>query len=171
MEARTKTEMMASVIAGRSLETFHHIDLGIFNVTVLRAYIKKNPKFPAFKCKFSDVRMEAKVGHLDPMQWLIGNREIDYARAASLTDDQLKEPVIHVLCPAGTNGDEETHLLIDGIHRIFERHRRGKSFFRYHLFPLAVCPLVDTTGFVHVPWGEKDVIPGLGLVPRRTTVV
>ncbi len=165
-------------------ESFVHSTLGQFDVTGLRELIaevlRRRPDAKPSVCRFADVAMAGDKS-ADPHAHLLGAREIDRAYAATLTDAQLAEPLIYVEVPAGTDVDTvDTQLLVDGAHRYFERHRRGMESFEYWLVPLGVAPRLplksglyrDADGDVSlcivepIPWGEKELVPGVGLVDR-----
>lgn len=161
----TKCQMAALVAAGVAHETFQHATLGHFNITELRSLIKRAKGLQVHRGLFSDMQMVDGISG-DAYEYLISNREIDAERVAALTAQQIAEPLIHALCPPGSNGEGESHLLLDGIHRLVARKQRGKKFFKFHLIPLANVPRVNEELFVHVPWGRKDVTPE-GLVERE----
>lgn len=161
----TKCEMAALVAAGVAHETFHHATLGHFNITELRVIIARARRLKLHRGLFSEMQMVDGVD-ADAFEFLTASREIDYDRVAALTAEQIAEPLIHALCPPGANGEGESHLLLDGIHRLVARKQRGKKFFRFYLVPLASVPLVNEALYYHVPWGKKDVVPGVGLVER-----
>lgn len=159
----TKSEAMNSIIAGKRHEVFTHETLGCFDITGLRHLVAVFGP-PLIRCTYDNMR--APDGS-DPFAYIVGQREIDEARCTELTDEQLDDPILMVLCPAGTNGPGETHLIVDGMHRFVERKRRGKVDFMVHLIALEMAPMVDITQFRNVPWGKKDVVPGRGLVDRE----
>jgi hypothetical protein len=162
----TKSEAAALVAAGQAHETFHHATLGHFNITRLREVIAQGG-FKLHRCKFDDLKMVDGI-EADAFAYLTANREIDPARVAELTEQQIREPLLFALCPPGSNGEGESHLLLDGIHRFVARRQRGKTFFTFIMVPLAEVPIVDPALFAgNLPWGEKDVVPGVGLVNRR----
>jgi hypothetical protein len=111
--------------------------------------------------------MRVEDSSLDALTHLFNNREIDRTRAAALNFVEIDEPVIILDCPPGANGIGATQLLIDGIHRIFERHRRGYSFFEAYLLPLQLACRADLSEGRFAPWGKFDVVPGRGLVRRK----
>lgn len=167
----TKTEAAAMVADGRAIETFHHATLGHFNVTLLRETIhianaRRPGHFRLQHCAFAEMRMVDGIA-ADPFEYLLANREIDHDRAMSLGPDQITEPLIFLLCPEGTNGEAETHLLVDGIHRLYRRKTDGWSGFSFYMIPLFSAPMVDESRAIHLPWGEKEVVPGFGLVRRQ----
>ena len=167
--SRTKAEAWKLVRACLAEETFAHQTLGHFNISVLRRVIGEliaRQKIVRNYCRFDQVLFE---GEGNGTEHLFANREIDKAHAASLTRQQLEEPLIFLSCPPGTNGEGETQLLVDGVHRMFERHRRGYEDFRFYLFPLHLAPRVDKSQYREIKWGEKDLIPGVGLVDRKKT--
>jgi hypothetical protein len=168
--AMTKTEAARLVAIGRLHETFAHDTLGSFDITTLRGLVKRldrKRRIKTLRCRFDAVRVVEGI-NADPMEYLLSQREVDFARAALLTDRQLADPLIYLLCPPGSNGPQETHLLVDGIHRLYERKRRGYVDFAFYLIPLAYAPRIDRSQFfAELLWGEKDLIPGRGLVPRK----
>ncbi len=167
---RTKAESARLVALGLAHETFQHETLGHFDITVLREAIdialSRPPGLTLYRCRFDEVEMVDGI-KVDAFEYLTSNREIDYEHAKSFTKQQLAEPLLFLKCPPGSNGEGESHLLVDGIHRMYERKRRGKTFFRYYLVPLEIAPRVDPEVWQEVKWGEKDVVPGVGLVKRE----
>ena len=162
----TKTQMMQLVGQGACVESFHHATLGMFDVSMLRLIASKLKErgHKPLTCRFEDVR--AEVANVDPLDFLIANREVDRERVKTLTDEQLEDEMIFILCPPGTNGVGETHLLVDGVHRMVARKERGKEDFNYWLVPLDCAPMVRPGSFIDVPWGEKEVRDGK-LQPRH----
>lgn len=166
---RTKLECMRLVAAGLVTEIFSHATMGQFDITRLRQAIGllvDSGKMKRHRCDFNDVRSEEPSN--DPTAWLFSQREIDIDRANELTAAQLDEPLLFLLCPPGTNGDGETHLLVDGIHRMYARRQRKMTYFEFYLLPLQYAPRVDSRATREIKWGEKDLVPGVGLVARRT---
>lgn len=159
----TKSEAMKSIIAGRMHEVFTHETMGSFDVTALRMLVALRGA-ELHRCLYSQIRTPDGT---EGVAYIVGRREVDEARCKELTDAQLEEPLLMLLCPAGVNGPRETHLLVDGIHRFVERHRRGKPEFWVHIVPLDMAPKIDMGKFRNVPWGKKEVIPGVGLVDRE----
>lgn len=163
MKTMTKSEAAARVRAGLSVETFHHANLGIFNVTRARALIKCQPHlFQKRHFLFADLKAEGQPG-LDAagvVAWLVGQREVDGARCAELTRLQLEEPLLHLYDESGIC------FLIDGIHRMSERFRRGLRDYWTHLMPLELAPRIPS-GIRHQDWGEMEVREGK-LVKRDT---
>lgn len=162
----SKSEAASLVAAGRVVEIFDHATLGVFDVSWLRrlvAGLAERGGRP-LSCSFADVR--AEDGSADPYVFITSQREIDRARVRELTDAQLEDPLIFLLCPPGTNGDGETHLLVDGIHRLVARRERGLKDFRFWLVPLAAARRFDKASATEIPWGEKEVRDG-ELIKRR----
>lgn len=156
----TKSEVAKLVATGAVTEVFHHGTLGVFDVGELReivAQLAERGRRPNV-CAFADVR--AEDGSIDPHEFLISQREIDPARVRELTDEQLEEPLIFLLCPPETNGVGETHLLVDGIHRLVGRRARGFPDFRFWLIPLVLAPRVDARNAISIEWGKKVVRDG-----------
>jgi hypothetical protein len=102
------------------------------------------------------------------LSYLVENREVDESRIVELTTAQLHDPLIFVLCPAGTNGEGESHLLVDGIHRLVARYRRGYEDFLFRMVPWDRAQRIDPDDFTNIEWGDKELVPGVGLVDRRT---
>lgn len=162
-----KSEAAKLVAAGLTVEVFHHATLGVFNVSWLRraaAELARRGQRP-LTCAFDDVR--AEDGSADPHEFLISQREVDLERVKELTKDQLEDPLIFLLCPPETNGVGETHLLVDGIHRLVARRERGYADFSFWLVPLGAARRIDPDSGIQVPWGEKDVVDGK-LVDRNS---
>lgn len=154
----SKSEVMRAIVAGKMREVFSHESLGCFDVTELRRLVALHGA-PLHKCSYSDMHAP---GDADPFSFIVGNREVDYERCSELTDEQLEEPLIMLLVPPNVVGEpHETHLM---VHRFVERKRRGKEFFMLHLIPLDLAPKVDKNFYRNIPWGKKELIPGVGLV-------
>ncbi len=167
----TKTEAAAMVASGLHMETFHHSTLGHFNITLLRVMIQAtNQLYPGrlklHFCRFDQMQMVDSV-KADAFDYLTANREIDPDRVSSLTAEQIDEPLIFLKVPAGLNGDQESDLLVDGIHRLCRRKREGLKSFEFYIVPMFLCPVVEDGDGAMIPWGEKEVVPGVGLVRRK----
>jgi len=161
----TKSQVARLVAEGLARETFQHVTLGHFDVTALRELVLA--EYPEVtRCRYDALSMVDGI-ECDALDYLVQNREVDRARCAELTREQLDDPLIFLLCPPGSNGDGESHLLVDGIHRLVERHRRGYPDFRLRMAPLHRAPRVDPDDDAHIPWGDTDLVPGVGLVKRR----
>lgn len=159
----TKSQASARVRAGTSVETFHHATMGLFNISLARALIKAHPKlFPPMRVKFADLKAENNAG-LDAagvVGWLIGQREVCPKRCAELTPQQLNDPVINMI------DDHGMSYLIDGIHRLSERFRRGMPDYECHMMPASMVPRMQPGTYRERPWGEMDVRDGQ-LVRRK----
>lgn len=158
-----KSLAAALVRSGELLESFHHATLGVFNITSMREHCRRARARGAepYLCAFEDV--SAENGHPDPMAFLVGNREVDMDRVAELTREDLEDPVIMVACPPGVNGSSETHLLVDGIHRLVARHDRGYKDFVLWMIPwdeAQVHRVRPDEGLMSVSWGTKEVVDG-----------
>lgn len=157
----TKAQVAQLVRAGAVREIFEHASLGLFDIAVMRHYISARAargETPQ-RCQFCDVRTE--TGGANPMEFLISQREIDPARVAELTAEELEDPVIFVICPAGMNGEAETHLLVDGNHRIMARHQRGYADFLFWPIPWHVVDqLRPPQDGISIPWGQKEMRDG-----------
>lgn len=163
----TKSQSAQLVRRGLLMEVFHHATLGRFDVSAIRHYLLGYRAGvhgdKPMTCRFDSVR--AETGDPDPMAFLVGQREIDEARVAELTAEDLEDPIIFVACPPGSNGEGETHLLVDGIHRLVARHRRGYKDFVFYMTSLEVARALwrgapPGVELVEVPWGEKEVRDG-----------
>lgn len=159
---RTKSEAAALVVAGKSIETFHHSTMGIFNITFARRIIAAHRSyFKPHTVLFADIRAEGQP-QLDAagvVQWLIGQREVCPLRCAELTAEQLEEPLINAVDEHGMS------YIVDGIHRLVARYERGMPGYSFYAFPLKFMPRVPKD-VPDQPWGEKDVVNGQ-LVKRR----
>lgn len=163
--SNTKSQASKLVAAGIAREVFVHETLGTFDIAGLRELIATD--FPhIYLCAYASVNM-VDGAECDAMAYMVANREVDQNRCRELTDEQLDDPLIFVLCPPGSNGEQETHLLVDGIHRLVERKRRGHRLFRFYLVPLKQAPTVRPEDYHNIEWGDKEVVPGLGLVDRK----
>lgn len=166
--ALTKAQCNDLVKRGLAQESFQHETLGHFNITELREIIGFRvitSSIELHRCSFNDINTVDGI-ETDAIEYLCGSREIDYIHAATLTEAELKSPLLFLQCPAGTNGQDESQLLVDGIHRLYERKRRGYGYFEFYLWPLEQAPLVNEKQSVSIPWGEKEVVPGVGLIRR-----
>lgn len=156
MRPFTKSEAAARVRSGVSLETFHHVNMGVFNVTAARLLIKRHPQlFQKRRFLFSQLKAEGQpdLDAAGVMAWLCDQREVDQARCAELTRHQLEEPVIHLFDHAGIC------FLIDGIHRMSRRFQRGMPDYWTFMVPLEVAPKVPS-GIRHQDWGKMEVRDG-----------
>lgn len=160
----TKSEAAARVRAGVLLETFHHVEMGIFNVTAVRVMIRRCPHlFQKRRFLFADLRAQGQPG-LDAagvMAWLAGQREVCPDRCAELTRHQLEEPVIHLFDQGGVC------FLIDGIHRMTERFRRGMRDYWTFMVPMELASKVPDGVRRSHDWGKMEVRDGK-LVERGT---
>lgn len=156
MKPITKSEAAARVKEGLSIETFNHGTMGQFNISVLRQIISRNPSwFPVHHIKFADIKAEGspELDAAGVVAWLVGQREVCPARCAELTRAQLEDPIINMV-------DEQGMVfVIDGIHRISERFRRGMAGYRFHAVPVALVPRLQGN-FLERPWGEMEVRDG-----------
>jgi hypothetical protein len=159
----TKSQAAERVRDGRSVETFHHATMGVFNVTACRQIIKRMPHiFKPHHVRFADIKAEG-LPDLDSagvVAWLVGQREVDQARCAELTSAQLEDPLISMMDEAGMS------YVIDGIHRLSERFRRGKTGYRFYAMPVQIIPKLAPGTYLERPWGEMDVRDGQ-LVKRK----
>lgn len=58
--------------------------------------------------------------------------------------------------------------IVDGIHRLTGRFRRGDATFQFYAIPLHMAPRLPADAmFADIPWGEKEVRDGK-LVNVRT---
>jgi hypothetical protein len=167
----TKDEMHRLVVAGIANETFQHETLGHFDITMMRRAIELvKDRLTVYSCNFDQLGMVDGI-EADGYTYLTQHREIDRERVKNLTDEQIEEPLIILDCPAGTNGTGRSDLLVDGIHRLVARKERGKEGFSFYRLPLEHAPRIDDSkvgvDFVQLQWGEKDLIPGQGLVERK----
>jgi hypothetical protein len=163
----TKSQVSRLVVTGHCRETFSHETLGHFDVTGIRQLaIAEFPE--VMVCAFSAMTMADGIQR-DALAYLIANREVDHDRCLELTTEQLQDPLIFLLCPAGTNGEGESHLLVDGIHRLVAGYTRGYSDFRFRMVPMDRAPRFDPGDFTNVEWGDKELVLGVGLVDRMTT--
>lgn len=159
---RTKSEAAALVVAGKSIETFHHSTMGIFNITIARRMINAYPGyFKPHRVLFADISAEGhpELDAAGVVRWLIGQREVCPLRCAELTAEQLEEPLINAMDEQGMS------YIVDGIHRLTARFERGMPDYSFYAFPLKLFPRLPE-GVPDQPWGEKDVVNGQ-LVKRR----
>jgi hypothetical protein len=157
--------------AGIVREVFTHVTMGTFDIKQMRERIQRETVAsgrvpPLHRCRFDNMKM-TDGRRIDVLSYLMQQREIDLLRCSQLTDEELKDPLIYVLCPPGSNGDGVSHLLIDGIHRMVERHRRGFPDIVFYLIPLRDAVMVDMSTHTEVEWGDKSLVPGVGLVKRK----
>lgn len=162
----TKSQVARLVAQGLARETFQHVTLGHFDVTALRALVEVEFT-EIMRCSYEAISIAGGV-EMGAVAYLTQNREVDQARCAELTCEQLDEPLIFLLCPPGSNGDGETHLLVDGIHRLVQRDRIGCFEFRFRMVPLDRAPRVDLGDDASIAWGDLDLVPGVGLVRRKS---
>lgn len=163
-----KSLIASLVAAGLAREFFDHQTLGRFDVSTARQLVaslwRNNIKF----CRFDAMRMADDNKNIDALQYLFASREIDEDRCRELTTIQLNDPAINVVCPPGTNGEELSHLLIDGIHRIKARFDRDYDGFYFYEIPLELAPrMIHDATVIEIPWGEMELVPGVGLVKRK----
>ena len=155
----TKSEIAALVAAGQNTEVFHHATMGIFNVSLARDIIERFPtRFPIYCIAFSQMSAppELAIPQAQVMDWIFSQREICPKRLAELTDEQLDDPAIDLITEAGE------HFLIDGIHRIAARYKRGMPDYRTYWMKFWMCPRVPPEqALTHkYRWGEMDVRDG-----------
>jgi hypothetical protein len=155
MARLTKLEVNARRDAGLSVEVFQHVQFGIFNVSAMRSMIGMHPdKFKVHEVDFENLKADGQDIQ-SPQQfldWLVGQREIDEERIAALTPEELEDPVIHVI-----DLENSQFYLIDGIHRLVGRFRRGDKTLKTYVYPLQYAPMVEPGLYVDRPWGTKDV--------------
>ena len=167
----TKRDVNALRDAGLTCEAFQHETLGWFDIDALRKLVrlwndKKDGRLIRAVTTFESMKMVDDVER-DAYEFLIANREIDRDVVAGLTFQQVNEPLLFLMCPPGTNGHGASQLLVDGIHRLVARKERGYPDFRWYGVPLEDAPRVDPRRFINLDWGNKEVVPGVGLVDRR----
>lgn len=166
MSRLNKSQVADLIARGVGYETFQHETLGVFDISSLRQMIARNKPKPLY-CLYSELKMVDGV-ETDALQYLIEHRDVDMQRCAELTERQLDDPLIYVDCPPYPGEPTPSQLLIDGVHRLVERKRRGKTGFYYFLIPLDQAPRIPERLLgLALPWGEKDIVPGVGLVPHK----
>lgn len=122
----TKSQAAAMVRRGAAVETFHHVEMGIFNISDLRRMVLMNPgKYPVFMSEITP-RIVEMLEH---------EREVCPLRCAELSGLDLASPVFLIDLPDGTS------LLVDGSHRLAERLKRGWPTFLFRRFPAGGGPL------------------------------
>lgn len=160
----TKSQTAQMVASGAHIETFQHATLGTFDVSLTRKIIARFPsRFPVGWAWFEDMRADGHPELIGPevMVWIFSQREICPIRRDELTEEQLNDPAINLI------DDQGGSYIIDGIHRIAARFKRGYPNFSLYSMPLKIAPRVPE-GFedFKVQWGEMEVRDGQ-LVKRR----
>ena len=144
---------------GISIEVFTHATIGIVNVSELRNIILSSSMRDKLlmTARFDEMR-RAGDGNMKSdqvLEWLIGQRELDEERIASLTETELNDPVIDLIDVEGGM----THTIVDGMHRLVGRFRKGYPTFQYYAFPQHLAPMLPQSAmFADIPWGTKDVV-------------
>jgi hypothetical protein len=171
----SKIESAEMVARGEVMEIFSHESLGHFNVSETRKLIATYPElFPQRAARFAETRMVDGI-QVDAWDYIFKSRDICQERAASLTGEQLIDPAIVVEVPEGVNGNfDRSHLIIDGIHRVFRRKQLGKPEYYFYLVPMAVVPMVPHWAVEvsdalrpDLAWGKFDFVGGV-FVDRET---
>lgn len=171
----SKIESAGMVARGEVAEIFSHETLGHFDVTRARLLIQTFPQlFPRKTARFAESRMVDGI-ETDVWEYLFRARDICKDRVASLTAEELIDPAIFVEVPEGMNGNEaKSHLMIDGIHRVFRRKQLGKPEYYLYLLPMAVVPMVPDWAVrlsdelrPDLAWGKFDFVNGV-FVDRET---
>ena len=89
---------------------------------------------------------------------ILAARDLPQALAEGSHDEQLDDPAIDLV------NDEGQHYIIDGIHRIAARYKRGMPDFFTRWMKLAICPRIPEellqSGLYKYQWGEMDVRDG-----------
>lgn len=149
---RTKSELAAAVAAGLGRESFEHSEEGIFDITALREIAPK-------------VGVRLTVGLWQILPHLATSREVCMNRVRELPEASWRnDPAIFLVF---TNGDEETHLMVDGHHRAQRRHLEGLEDLPAYFVPATLAPR-PPPGWgrrADLDWGEKEMVNGK-LVPR-----
>lgn len=119
----TKTQLAAVVASGQARESFDHHLNGVvtrYDVTAMRERAAKE----GWEVCTADIALV--------LDHLTENHVWEKDRILSLTREEwLDDPAIVVVEP-GANGGAETHLVVDGVHRILRRHCEGLGFFRFY---------------------------------------
>lgn len=152
--AYTKSQVAKLQAAGVARESFVHSVLGHIDITTLRLAIAAM-KPPAHTFNFADTKVEdSTMTAEEALQFLLDQREVDEERVNELTLEQLEEPIITLIDDGGYS------YVVDGIHRLTARFRRGYPTFSTYILHEKNAPRIDSSKWVDLPWGEKELING-----------
>jgi hypothetical protein len=146
--SQTKSQVMARIIAGQAFEAFQHQDLGLFDVTRMRRAAQSGEYGETYQ-----------TGLLPEIaQHLMTARDYDQMRVWELLIDPSapwqNDPALAVFDPK-----DNTHLFVDGTHRIL-----GRWMLKLPDFEFYVCQLADVIyvpadyGPVNDSWGQPDFV-------------
>jgi hypothetical protein len=165
----TKSQIAARVAAGQDSEVFSHETLGHFDISKLRAAILGAPNFKPDRFFFSALKFYDGESMDNPWKRLFDARDIDLARVNELTPEQIADPVIHLVVPPrlADNSPVTTHLLVDGIHRLYRRRQDRKPDYWSYVLPIDWAPRVpawaiELSGLIDPSsqWGNKEMVDG-----------
>lgn len=148
----TKTQLMAIVAAGGSLEAFTHSIHGTFNVTAMRTAAP-------FHAELIEVPLASLVDHIRV------SRVVEESRLADLPEASWRNDPGIILVEE--KDGEVLHTIIDGHHRALRRQREGLLTMVLWEFKMADA-IRPPPGFGPIPghdWGDefRD-----GKIVRRT---
>lgn len=150
MQLIAKEKLMKLVAAGHLHETFEHSVEGHFDITAMRAWAAAN-------CQILHANVAMVLEHAKTSRvW--EQERVDSMDARSYTYDPAL--FVQYIRPEG-----ETHLMIDGVHRLIRRAQEGQENFPFYLIPEANIIRPDLTLFARtdeifgVDWGD-DLVNG-----------
>ena len=113
-----------------------------FDVSELRAKLKR------MDCPAEGKVVCMPVGLEDFIHHILSNTDFDLDRVKELTDKDLEDPPIFVLCEDGS------HILVDGVHRCIRWYQEGKNEVTCFIVPYSYAPQLNVDGTVRAHWGR-----------------
>lgn len=115
MSLKTKTELMALVIAGKNRECFEHSHFGMMDVTAMRTIVLSGRAYD-----YVFVPLHLICDHIRE------TRVIDKERITTLpAESWQKDPAIFIISPAPHLPGGWEHTMVDGHHRALRREAEG----------------------------------------------
>lgn len=144
MKLISKSELMCRVIEGGARECFEHSECGTFDVTAMREWAAAN--LQPVSVRLSDINPFIRT-----------NRVTEEKRVMGLPEDSWKhDPGMFLLLG---EGDDITHLMIDGHHRALRREIEGETCMLCYVVPTAEAKRPQEGWFkdTHADWGDNFV--------------
>jgi hypothetical protein len=145
MNLISKSELMLPVFRGEAHECFEHSELGIFDVTMTRAWAENNAEVMV-------------VDLSDIVPFILTNRVTEPSRVMQLSEASWRSDPGLILYTEEPNGSHE-HVVIDGHHRALRRNAEGETTMGFYVLPLnrAVRPSYGWTKQSNVDWGDEII--------------
>lgn len=154
MDIVSKNQLMSLVASGRCHECFEHSEIGLFDITDMRA-------------RASELGELAVLSLEDITPFVVENRVIDDGRVKDLSETSWKnDPGIMIVLKRDSAG-VPTVVMVDGHHRSIRRYIEGLVDMQMWMIPIEKA-LRPSEGWVknpYIDWGDQ-IIDGK-IVPRN----